>query len=102
MPIQADKNTNYGPVLVNQKYSPLLNIQYAGGDTALYGAILSNRWNLLRNDNLLPARLNLIVRNWNKTVNGEKDKHPPLVVISSNRSNWIKAGFNTAAGELRR
>ncbi|MBO1348080.1 MAG: hypothetical protein EBE86_012105 [Hormoscilla sp. GUM202] len=100
MAIQTDKNTNYGGNLVSQKYTPLQNIQYNQNDRPYYSALLTNRWNLLNNANILRQPLALVVRDWNEIINAEAGNNPPLVVISSNRSNWIRQGITAAETQL--
>ncbi len=112
MAVSTDKNTAYGPPLVNQKYAPLQNIQWVAGDQALYSGMLNLRRNALVNANYLPRTLGLASRNW---VNIDADeatagRQPPLVIVSSNRSGWIRdglaavnaqiAGLNVAAGHF--
>lgn len=100
MPVQTNKNTNYGGTLVTQKYSPLENIQYSQDDRTVYSALLTNRWNLLRGVNILPRNLRLATANWQAVIASEAGKRSPLVVISSNRSNWIAEGIAAAENQL--
>jgi hypothetical protein len=105
MPVTANKNTSYGPELVTQKYSPLANIQYDvdqkyDKDETFYGRIMVNRRALFAARNLIPQPLKLAVANWTTTATNEAGHLPPLVVISSNRSGYIKAGIATAAAQL--
>lgn len=99
MAITTDKNTRYGPPLVSQKYAPLEDIKYVKGDKAYYSALLTNRRNLLVSQNILPRPLTLVTRDWDDVIAAETGHLPPLVVISSNRSQWIAQGIN--AGELQ-
>ena len=96
MPIGTDRNTTYGGTLVTTKYSPLRSISFEASDAAVYSRLLFNRWSLLKSTGLLPQPLNLAVANWKTTIDSEAEKKPPLVVISSNRSEWIKAGITAA------
>ncbi|MGB3510698.1 MAG: hypothetical protein WBA93_15985 [Microcoleaceae cyanobacterium] len=101
MPIQTDKNINYGGnLVVSQKYRPLENIHYVQDDRDYYSALLTNRWNLLNAANILPQPLALVTPNWKTIIAAEARKSPPLVVISSNRSNWIKQGIDAADNQL--
>ena len=100
MPIVTDKNTGYGPLLVSQKYAPLLDIELAAKDRLYYGSLLTNRGDLLRNQNLTRT-LNLVTSSWNTIIGSEAGKSPPLVVISSNRSKWIKSGIEAADEQLK-
>ncbi len=99
-PIKTNKNQNFGNNLGTQKYSPLLDPQYEAGDQNYYSALLTNRWNLLSAANLLPQPLALATPNWAAITAAEAGKNPPLVVISSNRSKWIKAGIEAADTQL--
>lgn len=100
MPITTDKNNNYGPPLVSQKYSPLENIEITNDNRALFSALLTNRNRLLTSSNLLRQPLKLILSNWAANVAAEVNKKPPLVVISSNRSKWIKNGIDSGDARL--
>jgi hypothetical protein len=96
MPILTGKNIHYGPPLVNQKYAPLLDPEIVSKESKIYSGLLLNRWRLLSGLNLLPKPLALVVPNWATTIAAEAGKKPPLVVVSSNRSAWIKAGIEAA------
>jgi hypothetical protein len=100
MPITTDKNTQYGPPLVNQKYAPLLDPQFNVRDRAVYTTLITNRAANLRAANRLGRPLTLATSTWDKAVKAEKDHLPPLVVISSNRSGWIAAGIQAAQKQL--
>ena len=100
MPITTDKNTQYGPPLVNQKYAPLLNPQFNAADQAVYTSLITNRAANLRAANRFARPLTLATPNWNNVVAAEAGHLPPLVVISSNRSNWIAAGLAAAQAQL--
>jgi hypothetical protein len=100
MPITTDKNTQYGPPLVSQKYAPLLDPQFAVGDRAVYTALITNRAANLRAANRLGRDLTLATPNWTNVVAAEAAHLPPLVVISSNRSGWIAAGIAAAQTQL--
>ena len=99
MSILAGKNTGYGPLLVSQKYAPLLDIELAANEKPYYGAILTNRFNLIRSQSLTSSLI-LVTSNWDTTARAEAGKSPPLVVISSNRSTWIKSGIEAADVQL--
>jgi len=99
-PVITDKNGNYGGPAVTQKYSPLQNIGFVAADQAFYSALLTNRRTLLLNMNILPQPLNLAAPNWPAMIAAEAGHAPPLVVISSNRANWILAGINAANRQL--
>ncbi|HEY0037893.1 MAG TPA: hypothetical protein VGB66_14450 [Longimicrobium sp.] len=107
MPITTDKNLLYGPPLVTQKYAPLENPAYAGGDTPVYSWMLTNRAGALRSARRLGQSLTLATPGWAgggpglaNIVAAEAGHLPPLVVISSNRSNWIRSGLDAATAKL--
>lgn len=94
MAIKAERHMNYGGTAVTQKYSPLHNITYTRTDESVYSKLLTNRLDLLVAANILPQPLRLVT-DWEKALSrGAPD--PPLVVISSNRSNWIATGLRVA------
>ncbi len=99
MPVATDKNTSYGPPLVNQKYSPLLGPVVVPADRPIYSGLLQNRMRLLRAYGLIGAQLDLTVPNWANVVAGEAGHLPPLVVVSSNRATWMQAGIAAGAAE---
>jgi hypothetical protein len=100
MAITTDKNTQYGPPLVNQKYAPLLDPQFTNVDQAVYTALITNRAANLRAANRLGRPLTLATNTWDKAVKAEATHLPPLVVISSNRSGWIAGGIVAAQKQL--
>jgi hypothetical protein len=100
MAITTDKNTNYGPPLVNQKYAPLASITFANADRPIYTGMLNNRMTMLRSAGLIGQQLEITVPNWNNVVAAEAGHLPPLVVISSNRAAWIVKGFTIADAQL--
>lgn len=96
MAISTNRNTTYGALTGTNKYSPLLGVTFALAQETEYSQILLNRWTLFNTTGLLPQPLNLAMIDWATTVAGEAGKQPPLVVISSNRSQWIRAGILAA------
>lgn len=96
MPIATGRNAAYGPPQVNNKYSPLANIQFGGADGAFVSRALVNRRNMLFNANLLPQQLFLATPNWANLLAAEAGHLPPIIVVSSNRSDWIAGGINAA------
>lgn len=100
MAIVTNKNTNYGPPNVNQKYAPLHGPAFDNADRLIYSDLLKNRMRVLRHTGLIGERLQLTVPNWADTVNGEAGHLPPLVVVSSNRAKWIKSGIDASVAEL--
>jgi hypothetical protein len=101
--IVTDRNTPaYGPPLVNEKYSPLLNVNFQPVDTQIYTGLLNNRFTLVQSAGLRNGGLNLAMPNWATAVNNERagGRRPPLVVVSSNRAGWVKRGLDAAAAKL--
>lgn len=99
VPITTDKNTSYGPPLVNQKYAPLLNPDWQEADRPVYTGLLNNRATLMRTAALRGGGLDLAMPNWANAITAERagGRLPPLVVISSNRSKWIARGLAALA-----
>jgi hypothetical protein len=100
MPIATDRNTVYGSSEVTNKYSPLANIGLIAADQGLYTGILAFRDRIMRARNMLPGALTLAVPNWAALVAAEAGHAPPLVVVSTNRGQWIADGVNAAATQL--
>ena len=99
MPIKAGRNLNYGGTAVTQKYSPLENIDYQRTDEGVYSKLLTNRLDHLAAANILPQPLRLVT-DWEKAL-ARRLPDPPLVVISSNRANWIASGLRMAREQKR-
>jgi len=97
--LSAYRNEAYGPPLVTQKYAPLQNFTWTGTDEKFCARIVSNRMRLLTGAGLLPQPLTLVVPDWAAAIAAEAGKKPPLVVISTNRSKWIKKAFDAVAGQ---
>jgi hypothetical protein len=94
-PIQVGRRKSYGSTLVNTKYSPLENIRLTTAtDKASCSGILEYRRKLLTMAGLLPQPLNLTMPDWEAAAAAEVGRKPPLVVISTNRSKWIKKGLD--------
>src|SRR5688572_20085061 len=100
MPIPVQNNTSYGGVLVNQKYAPFaVNALAIDNDLQnAYQALFQGRIDLLNGQGLMPRQLNLYAADWQAVRDAEAAQAslPPIVVISSNRSAWIAAGYDTA------
>ncbi len=102
MPIPVLNNEQYGGNLINQKYAPLaINDPQApidNGAQAEYVALFQNRINLLTNRGLLPSQLNLYAADWPaiQTAESAPASLPPIVVVSSNRAEWIFNGYELA------
>jgi hypothetical protein len=102
--IKAQANLNYGGAQALQKYNPLYNIRLSEDDEdkELCSKIFTNRSGLLANLGVLPGTLLLGAMNWQQIIDSEKERiKPPLVVVSSNRSNWIKAGIEAGDAKLK-
>jgi hypothetical protein len=106
MAITANVNAGYDPNSPNvtEKYTPLAGIQYVTADQATYSWMLTNRYNILKNLNLIGVDLTLAVPAWATiaAAEGTAGRLPPLVVVSSNRAKWIKGGIDAAATKLAR
>lgn len=100
MAITTDRNTLYGPPLVNQKYSPLLAPAFNNVDRPIYTGLLNNRMRMLRAGGLIGQQLELTVPNWPATIAAEAGHEPPLVVVSSNRAAWIRDGIDAGNTQL--
>lgn len=99
MAIQAKDNDRYGGPLVTQKYRPLEDVTIDKANRAACSWMLSNRHDLLTAMGNMPRPLTLFMQDWDAAVDAEANRTqnlPPLIVISSNRSNWIRAGLNAA------
>lgn len=93
MIISANNNTSYGGTLINQKYSPLEQIVISNPsdqDVLAYRAIFHGRINALTAVNAFPKKLSLAAK-WSLEI---KVNEPPLVVISSNRAEWLERLFS--------
>src|SRR5215213_99257 len=102
--IRAYRSASYGPPNVTDKYTPLSNIDFAETDEKYCDSILTRRWEVLSATGLLPQPLGLVLPSWEDAIESEAGKKPPLVVISTNRSNWIKKGIeagNVQLGKLK-
>jgi len=97
--ISTDINKQYGPPTVNTKYSPLAEIVLADSQKPYFSALLTNRLALFSSQALIGTLL-LVTENWGTIRDAEAGQSPPLVVISSNRSMWIKAGIEAAQVQL--
>ena len=96
MPITVQNYGNYGGNLINQKYRPIQNPDFAGGDRDDALAFSNQRINYLNNLGRFPGRLYFYTSgDWQNIVTTEEGANsaPPIVVVSSNRSGWINTGF---------
>lgn len=99
MAITTDKNTSYGPPLVNQKYRPLENVAFNVADLAIYTGLLNNRTALLRATGLIGQQLKLATPGWAAITAAEAGHLPPLVVVSSNRAQWMRSGIDAGIAQ---
>lgn len=98
MPIASVKNNvQYGGNLINQKYAPLENIQL-GNPRATYDAIFQARSIALTQLDVFPKLLNFYFTP-PAVVNVNQ---PPMVVISSNRAEWLATLFQNATATGQR
>lgn len=92
--IKAQANLNYGGTLVSEKYSPLYKVDLSTDDKELCSKVFTNRSELLASLGVLPGTLELVANNWTQIFKSQTEHtKPPLVVVSSNRSKWIRAGI---------
>lgn len=82
--LNAQNNGNYGGNLINQKYSPLQQINLNGGVRADYEGLFTNRSNVLRGINAYPP--NMLTFYGNMPAVAAAD---PMVVVSSGRAEWV-------------
>ncbi|SHM65352.1 hypothetical protein SAMN05444266_109357 [Chitinophaga jiangningensis] len=97
MAISAQLNTSYlASNLVNQKYQPLENINMQQADQPTITNLASNRSTTLDRLNIQARNLTYIGEDINGTMAREQAAGmlPPLVVISSNRSGWIRRTYD--------
>ncbi|MFE7129890.1 hypothetical protein ACFVIM_03445 [Streptomyces sp. NPDC057638] len=101
MPISAKMKSNYGDPAITSKYTPLEEIGIGEEERAYCSGILTSRMNLLRRGGLI-NHLWLTVESWDALAGDEETqgRQPPLVVVSSNRANWIARGIEAAADHL--
>jgi hypothetical protein len=98
--IRAYRSPSYGPPLVTDKYAPLRDIDFSEADADFCDGLLNRRWQLLHGFGLLPQPLALVMPDWAKAIAAEAGKKSPLVVISTNRSKWIKSGIEAGNVQL--
>jgi hypothetical protein len=105
MATKVNPNTEYATgATVNTKYNPFdaKTLQLQSTDKALYGKMLTNRADLLRKLNPDAADAPADDGRLGSYEKAEVGKQTRLVVISSNRSNWIKQGIAAADAELKK
>jgi hypothetical protein len=98
MPIPVQNNSSYDVNLINQKYAPLAVNAVVLDNTVKqeYGNLFRGRIEQLKNQNLFPAPLRLYAADWNQIQTNETAAGalPPIVVVSSNRADWILESYN--------
>lgn len=100
MPIIAELNPNYGGALINQKYSPLQGIQFPAQEESEIRSDLLKRLAARRELALLgeAPQLTLCATNWRMAW---QVAAPPLVIVSTGRSAWLKAQAQAKDQNLR-
>ncbi|HWW07277.1 hypothetical protein [Collimonas sp.] len=91
--LNARNNGTYGGNLINQKYKPLDNPALAPPDHAYYRQLFSARQGLLTGINAYPPN----TLNFYGNLPVPAIAVAPLVVVSSNRANWMQAILQNAA-----
>jgi hypothetical protein len=100
MAITTDKNINYGPPLVNQKYAPLLAPVINVAGQPIFTGLLNNRMAMLNAAGLIGQALKLATTpSWAAITAAEAGHLPPLVVVSSNRAQWIRRGIDAGLAQ---
>jgi hypothetical protein len=89
--IVAQANNNYGSPTVTNKYNPLLIADNGLGTRPQCQALFGIRIDSLANAGVYPGQLFLYHTDWHFP---RDDKTPPLVVISSGRSQWMADKLN--------
>lgn len=103
MALSSSLNTTYRPSSPNvtQKYTPLNNIQVSTGDTTAVQQIANGRIGAITSMGIRVDRLTFLADHtidW--YASREQGNNSPLVVVSSNRSAWIKNCYENAEGIL--
>jgi hypothetical protein len=101
VPVAVNRNGNYGGPVVTQKYKPLDGVLYPAGDAPIHRKLLTNRATLLRSAGILGQPLDLAVPSWANAAAAEIGHLPPLVVVSSNRAGWIRAGIDASVAQAQ-
>jgi hypothetical protein len=94
----AEPNANYvGAVNANDKYNPFIpkTLRLDPEEGRIFDWMLTNRMVTLKSLGYKPSelQLDLAVRDDARLIANEKNKLPPVVVVSSNRSQWIQKGL---------
>jgi hypothetical protein len=97
--LSADNNGSYGGSLINEKYSPLRSITIAAGDKDFYVNLFDERIKTLTRQNIFPTKLTLITSGLPAP---DTFTSTPIVVISSNRAEWMKSLFDNADTKNRK
>jgi len=96
MIISAKKNTNYGGSLINQKYTPLDNLNIVNEEKDNYVGLFNSRITSFSSINAFPVKLSLISA-W--PASPIHVANAPMVVISSNRAEWLRKIFDNATAK---
>lgn len=104
MPITLSVKSNYGGDKISQKYQPVETPVLAEDDKTDCLTLVNDRIDVLRDSGKLPRALDFHTKGMlDEILLAERnaDARPPLLVISSNRSDWIAAGFARGADLLQ-
>jgi hypothetical protein len=88
--LNATNNPNYGGALINQKYTPLDNIILAPTEANYYRPLFTARINVLTGINAYPPSPLNLYANWPLVNAAVNVAQAPMVVISSNRAEWMR------------
>lgn len=104
MAITLRVKSNYGGNLVSQKYQPIETPVLEDTDQSDCLELVNDRIDALRDAGKLPRALDFYTNGTSAAILLAEDNVaslPPLVVISSNRSDWIASGFARGADLLQ-
>lgn len=99
MALSSELNSSYRPssALVTEKYTPLLNIKATKSDKETLKVAANNRIKIFQDIGIQVSRITyLSTESMGIYAAKELNKNSPLVVVSSNRSGWIKKGYDKA------
>jgi len=110
-PILTKNNPRYGQAAGQNKYSPLKDLELDPAEnSATCIGLVNGRIRLLAATSIFPANLALVTDDWDAVAAREFTPGPggvglvpnlaPIVVVSSNRSKYIKAGAAAAFAAL--
>lgn len=98
MTIEVERRMKYGGTNVTDKYRPL-EVKYVRAQADAYTSLISYRRELMIAAHILPQTLYLRT-NWRAAVADEAGHLPPIVVISTDRSQWIKTGIEASEAQM--